>query len=75
MANIYRNLLQISLRITVYDRIKHAYMPNDASRYTGIDYYWRLFASAAMTMGITAGLTYPLDLIHTRLAADMSKKG
>lgn len=74
MANIYRNLVQITLRVTLYDRIKHAYMPNDISRYTGIDFYWRIFASAAMTMGITAAITYPFDLIHTRLAADMSKK-
>ena len=28
-----------------------------------------------MTMGITAGLTYPFDLINTRLASDMTKKG
>lgn len=74
-ANVYRNLMQICLRVTVYDRVKHAYMPQDASRYAGADFYWRLLASAAMTMGITAALTYPLDLIHTRLAADMSKKG
>jgi len=62
------------MRVTLYDRIKHAYMPNDASRYTGIDFYWRYFASAAMIMGVTAALTYPLDLIHTRLANDVSKK-
>ena len=61
------------LRVNLYDRIKHAYMPNDISRYTGFDYYWRIYASAAMTMGITAAVTYPLDLIHTRLASDMTK--
>ena len=73
-ANIYRHLLLISCRVTLYDRIKHAYMPYDKSRYTGIDYYWRYVASAAMIMS-TAACTYPFDLIHTRLASDMSKKG
>jgi len=74
-VDIYRHFAVIGLQVTVYDRIKHAYMPYDSSRYSGIDYYWRLIASAGMIMGITAGITYPLDLIHTRLASDMSKKG
>ena len=65
----------IALQVSVYDKIKHAYMPNDQSKYTGIDYIWRLYASSAMIMGLTAGLTYPLDLIHTRLATDMTPKG
>jgi len=74
-ANLYRSLLLIGLNVTVYDRIKHAYMPYDQSRYVGIDYYWRVFASSCMIMGVTAALTYPLDLIHTRLSSDMTKKG
>ena len=44
------------------------------SRYTGVDYVWRVFASSAILMGITAGLTYPFDLVHTRLTSDMSSK-
>lgn len=59
----------------MYDRIKHAYMPHDSSKYAGIDFYWRLFAASSMIMGLTAALTYPFDVIHTRLASDMSKKG
>lgn len=47
----------------------------DESKYTGLDYYWRVFGSFSTIVGITAGLTYPLDLIHTRLVTDMSKKG
>jgi len=73
-SNLYRNMLLIGLQVTVYDRIKHAYMPYDISKYTGIDYYWRLIASSAMIMGITAAITYPFDNIHTRLVADMTKK-
>ena len=73
-ANIYRSMVLIGLNVTIYDRIKHAYMPYDSSKYTGIDYYWRLCASSAMIMGITCAFTYPFDLIHTRLVSDMTKK-
>jgi len=73
--NIYRHLGLLCLQVTVYDRIKHAYMPYDSSKYSGIDFYWRVFASSSMILGLTAALTYPFDLIHTRLASDMSKKG
>ena len=59
----------------MYDRIKHAYMPHDESKYTGLDFYWRYLASASMIMGLTCGVTYPMDLIHTRITSDMSKKG
>ena len=50
-------------------------MPYDESKYTGLDYYWRYMASASMIMSITCALTYPMDLIHTKLVCDMSKKG
>jgi solute carrier family 25 (adenine nucleotide translocator) protein 4/5/6/31 len=74
-ANLYKNMSLILLRVTIYDRIKHAYMPYDKSRYSGFDYYWRFFASAAMTIGVTAAITYPLDLINTRISSDITKKG
>lgn len=74
-ANIYRNMGLIAVRVTLFDKIKNMYMPNDVSRYSGLDYYWRYYASAAMCLGVTAALTYPFDLIHTRMASDMSKKG
>lgn len=33
-----------------------------------------MLASCAMTIGVTTALTYPLDLIHTRLVSDMTAK-
>ena len=74
-SNIYRNIILIFLRVNVYDRIKNSFMPNEISRYQGIDYYWRLVASASLTMGFTAAITYPFDLINTRLSCDMTKAG
>lgn len=73
-ANLYRNLLLISMNVTIFDRVKHAYMPLDRSRYSGIDFLWRYVSTTCILMGITAFVTYPLDLIHTRLVADMSGK-
>lgn len=49
-------------------------MPYDKSRYSGFDYYWRFYAAAFMTIGVTAFFTYPLDLIHTRISSDITKK-
>ena len=74
-VNNYRYLMLLGLNVTVYDKIKNAYMPLEQSRYSGIDFYWRFFASASMTCSITSAIAYPLDLIHTRIASDMSKKG
>ena len=75
-ANIYRNLSLIILRVSVYDRIKQSYMPLDASRYPpGPEYYGRVIAQSAMLISITTTLTYPLDLINTRMATDMTPKG
>lgn len=59
----------------MYDKIKRSFFPMDDSRYRGLDYLWRVAASSSIIMGVTAFLTYPLDLIHTRLAMDMSHKG
>ena len=73
-ANMYKNLVQLILQVSVYDRVKNSYFPLDTSRYSGFDYYWRFFGSFSTTIGISAAFCYPLDLIHTRLVCDMSPK-
>lgn len=75
-VNIYRNMSLIILRVSIYDRIKHKYMSLDPSRYGpgSLEYYGRLMSQSAMLIGMTTALVYPLDLIHTRMATDMSKK-
>lgn len=69
---MYKNLTQLMLQLTIYDRVKNSYFPLDTSRYSGFDYYWRFFGSFSTTIGISVALTYPLDLIHTRIVSDMS---
>lgn len=74
MPSVYRNLILISMNVTIYDRVKHMYMPQDPSRYKGIDFLWRYAASSGILMGLTAACTYPFDLFQTRITSDMSGK-
>ena len=50
-------------------------MPYDVNKYKGFNYFWRAAISGSICMGLSALLTYPLDLIHTRTTSDLSKKG
>ena len=50
-------------------------MPYENNKYKGFDLFWRSAISASFCMGITTLFTYPLDLIHTRIATDINKKG
>jgi len=50
-------------------------MPFDTRKYTGMDFLWRAMMSSTICMGISTLLTYPLDLIHTRMSVDMSRTG
>lgn len=50
-------------------------MPNETHKYKGFDFFWRSALAATFCMGLTTLLCYPLDLIHTRIASDMTKKG
>lgn len=75
-ANIYRHLTMIFLRVSIYDRVKQVYMPLDPARYQpGFDYYARVMAQSAMLIAVTTAVTYPLDLIHARMATDMTPRG
>jgi len=75
MANIYKTFSQMALKVFFYDKFKNFWMPYSSQRYTGFDYFWRLALSGSLCTVLTTGLTYPLDLIHTRLVTDMSKTG
>lgn len=65
----------MGLKIFMYDKIKQMFMPFETNKYKGFDYFWRCAISASMCMGITTLLTYPFDLVHTRMTTDISKKG
>lgn len=50
-------------------------MPLDPSNYeNNYKYYLGMYGSCGMSIAITTALTYPLDLIHTRLVSDMTNK-
>ncbi|CDW80725.1 adp atp translocase 3 [Stylonychia lemnae] len=75
MANVYKVFLQMSLKVFFYDKFKNFWMPFSTQKYTGFDYIWRVALSGSLCTAITTFITYPLDLIHTRLVTDMSKQG
>ena len=72
MPHIYKQWAQVLLKVSFYDRIKHALMPYSPSKYSGLDFIIRAQAAAVCCMGLTMVFTYPLDLIHTRLSADFT---
>ena len=51
-------------------------MPKDAEYYKANqnEYYFKLICQTASLVTLTSFLTYPLDLIHTRMATDMSPR-
>jgi len=65
------------LTIFLFDKAKNFFMPYDPSKYKRgtLDFYWRTAAAASVCQAATLFATYPLDLIHTRISVDMSKKG
>lgn len=75
MPNIYRSLVAIQLKVYLYDKIKNSFMPYDNNKYKGFDYFWRSAVSGGICMGLASLLVYPFDLIHTRVSADLTKKG
>ena len=50
-------------------------MPYDVHKYHGFDYFWRAALSFSIITSVTTALTYPFDLVHTRITTDMTKKG
>mmetsp|Transcript_7298 Transcript_7298/g.10276 ORF Transcript_7298/g.10276 Transcript_7298/m.10276 type:complete len:149 (+) Transcript_7298:281-727(+) len=70
MPQIYGQWVQVLLKVAFYDRIKHLIMPYSQSRYSGLDYFIRSQIAAISCMTLSLGLTYPFDVLHTRLSAD-----
>ena len=74
MVNIYRTWSQVFLKIFLYDKIKNYFMPYSEQRYKGFDYFWRAGSAATLCTLFTTLISYPLDLIHTRVTTDLTKK-
>ena len=65
----------MSLKLIMYDKFKNYFMPYDSSKYSNLQYYIRTTLAAICSTSFTFCLTYPLDTIHTRTAADLSPDG
>lgn len=75
MANIYRTWIQLSLKVFFYDKIKNYFMPYDTRKYKGFDFMWRATMAGTVGSALTLLLSYPFDLVHTRMTTDLTKKG
>lgn len=70
MAHVYKQWLQVIIKVTFYDRFKQFFMPYSPSKYSGLDFFFRTQIAALCCMSVSTFFTYPMDLVHTRLAAD-----
>jgi hypothetical protein len=75
MPHVYKQWMQVLIKVAFYDRVKNSLMPYSPSKYTGFDYFIRVQTAAICCMGISTVFTYPFDLLHTRLSADVTPKG
>lgn len=65
----------MSLKLIMYDKFKHYFLPYDSSKYSNLQYYIRTTCASLCSMTFTFCLSYPFDTIHTRATADLSKDG
>jgi hypothetical protein len=58
----------------MYDKVKASFMPYDAHKYKGFDYFWRAAGAYSILTAISTLIVYPFDLAHTRVTADITHK-
>ena len=74
MPNIYFGIVQMMMRVVFFDKIKNYLMPYNPKKYSGFDYAMRVGTASFLCTMFNLTFSYPLDLIHTRTCADMSRK-
>ena len=62
----------MGVKIALYDRFKNFFMPYDTHKYGGIDFMLRVVCASCLSTVFTFAIIYPFELIHTRLAVDMT---
>jgi len=67
MAGQYKTLAKFTANILFYDRIKHYFMPGGLSNYEGLDLFWRWITAATLGGVVTLMMSYPFEVIQTRL--------
>lgn len=63
------------INIGLYDKFKKYFLPLGDANYQGFDQLARRMIAGGFCGLFTISVTYPFDLIRTRIAADMSAKG
>jgi solute carrier family 25 thiamine pyrophosphate transporter 19 len=75
MPMIYMNTFKMMTNIVFYDRFKRYFMPAGDAKYTGFDYLTRKISSSLLAGTLTIALSYPFELLFTRITADMNGVG
>ena len=60
-------LMQVTVKVTMFDRIKNYYMPLETKKYRGYDYYARIMLAGVTAQLFSTFLLYPMDVIVTRM--------
>lgn len=72
---LYKQMSAMSVKIIFYDKFKQYFMPYEQNKYNNLQFAMRSSFSSICCLSMTLFFSYPLDLIHTRMTADMSKVG
>jgi len=72
MPHIYHSQMQMFLRVIFFDKFKNYWMPYEAHKYSGFDWFWRVSLSSVSCQILNLIIAYPLETIHTRMCADMT---
>eukprot|EP00033_Pygsuia_biforma_P001551 GCRY01001750.1.p1 GENE.GCRY01001750.1~~GCRY01001750.1.p1 ORF type:complete len:372 (-),score=104.59 GCRY01001750.1:386-1501(-) len=70
LANVSRAFPNAAIKFTAFELYKEKLFPEGVHQYHGVDLFARKLASGGLAGFSTMALTYPLDVVRTRLSAD-----
>ena len=68
----YLTMAKMISNVAFYDKFKKRFMPAGDSKYSGFNNLWRRVLVAFTSGTVTLMLSYPFELMYTRIAADMN---
>jgi hypothetical protein len=74
-ANLFRIIPNTMIRFTTYDTLKKMALPKGDHGYEGFEKFFRKMEAAIFSGLVTLMISYPFDVVRTRMALDFSKSG
>ena len=75
VANLWKGSASVLTRILFFDRVKQFFVPKPRDTYSYSALLMRQTLSAAVASLLSLLFVYPFDLMHTRMASEMSHRG